>query len=183
MLYLHTRSPAINHRDLKTANLLVTSQYQVKVGARWSVCVQYGTGAALGAVTGPPPTSAAVYAHQQDFSWCTLSFDSQVADFNLSRTLSSTNFMSTLCIQNPRSVVGGTRLRGSVALRSCCGSLWLHSHASGVRRKAGRAGKQLAIAMAGAQGHALDAGTATLPQCLLVHPRGGTLVHCSSAGG
>ena len=31
MLYLHTRSPAIYHRDLKSANLLVTSQYQVKV--------------------------------------------------------------------------------------------------------------------------------------------------------
>ena len=33
MLYLHTRSPAIYHRDLKSANLLVTSQYQVKVRA------------------------------------------------------------------------------------------------------------------------------------------------------
>ena len=31
MLYLHTRSPAIYHRDLKSANLLVTSQYQVKL--------------------------------------------------------------------------------------------------------------------------------------------------------
>lgn len=32
MLYLHTRSPPIAHRDLKSANLLVTSQWNVKVG-------------------------------------------------------------------------------------------------------------------------------------------------------
>jgi serine/threonine protein kinase len=32
MLYLHTRSPPVFHRDLKSANLLVTSQWQVKVG-------------------------------------------------------------------------------------------------------------------------------------------------------
>ena len=34
MLYLHTRSPPVFHRDLKSANLLVTSQWQVKVGGR-----------------------------------------------------------------------------------------------------------------------------------------------------
>jgi serine/threonine protein kinase len=31
MVYLHTRSPPVYHRDLKSANLLVTSQWQVKV--------------------------------------------------------------------------------------------------------------------------------------------------------
>lgn len=45
MLYLHTRSPAINHRDLKTANLLVTSQYQVKVRARGLSACPMGAGA------------------------------------------------------------------------------------------------------------------------------------------
>lgn len=55
MVYLHSRQPAVYHRDLKSANLLVTSQWQVKV-----------------------------------------------ADFNLSRALETTDFMSSLCIQNPR---------------------------------------------------------------------------------
>ncbi|EFN55391.1 hypothetical protein CHLNCDRAFT_12761, partial [Chlorella variabilis] len=55
MVYLHTRQPAVYHRDLKSANLLVTSQWQVKV-----------------------------------------------ADFNLSRALEPHDFMSSLCIQNPR---------------------------------------------------------------------------------
>ena len=31
MLYLHTRTPPIAHRDLKSANLLVDSQWHVKV--------------------------------------------------------------------------------------------------------------------------------------------------------
>jgi serine/threonine protein kinase len=31
MVYLHSRQPAVYHRDLKSANLLVTSQWQVKV--------------------------------------------------------------------------------------------------------------------------------------------------------
>ena len=31
MLYLHTRAPAVYHRDLKSANLLVTQSWQVKV--------------------------------------------------------------------------------------------------------------------------------------------------------
>ena len=30
MLYLHTRSPAIAHRDLKSANLLIDGQWHVK---------------------------------------------------------------------------------------------------------------------------------------------------------
>lgn len=52
MLYLHTRSPPVYHRDLKSANLLVTSSWQVKVadfnlskalessGVMSSVCIQ-----------------------------------------------------------------------------------------------------------------------------------------------
>ena len=31
VLYLHTRSPPVAHRDLKSANLLVDSQWHVKV--------------------------------------------------------------------------------------------------------------------------------------------------------
>lgn len=85
MLYLHTRSPAIYHRDLKSANLLVTSQYQVKV-----------------------------------------------ADFNLSRTLADSNFMSTLCIQNPRCVL--TPWSASLELLGCLLPFDAHAAATAMRR-------------------------------------------------
>jgi hypothetical protein len=51
MLYLHTRGPPIAHRDLKSANLLVDSQWRVKVSALWrgvhagGVCVWRACGA------------------------------------------------------------------------------------------------------------------------------------------
>lgn len=131
MLYLHTRQPAIIHRDLKSANLLVDAQWHVKV--RGMVGRRSGVGAWL-AVRGlnggravprawprhqrmpfAPGTSGAGRFSMPLRPWTPAPHHSalspspllQIADFNLSRAMEREVMMSTICITNPRWGVGG----------------------------------------------------------------------------
>lgn len=91
MLFLHTRTPAVIHRDLKSPNLLVNSAWVVKVGHPPTPTHVYGAHLPTAHASPPPRPDTPHPAPAL-----------QVCDFNLSRVADPHSSLTTAMDINPR---------------------------------------------------------------------------------